>query len=91
MWPLNVIFPSGRTVQVMPRHLWLVAAVVATISVFIAYVGVLSGSVERGAAQWRAAQEAGPAPSARAVKGTLAITPTPTPTPTPRKRSSVAG
>jgi hypothetical protein len=89
MWPLNITFPSGRTVQVVPRHLWLVAAVIASISLFTAYVGLLSGSVERGAAQWRAAQEAGPAPPARAVKGTLGIAPAPAPG--PRKRSSVAG
>ena len=82
MWPLNIIFPSGRTVHVMPRHLWLGAAVIATIAVFVAYVGLLSGSVERGAVQWRAAQEAGPAPSVRAVKGDPGIA--------PRKRASVA-
>jgi len=64
MWPLNIIFPSGRTWQLMPRHLWLVAAVIATIGVFAAYVSLISGSVERGAAQWRAVQEAGPAPAA---------------------------
>ena len=63
MWPLNIIFPSGRTLQVMPRHLWLGAAVIATMAIFVAYVGLLSGSVERGAAQWRAAQEAGAARS----------------------------
>ncbi len=81
MWPLNIIFPSGRTLHLMPRHLWLGAAVIATIAVFVAYVGLLSGSVERGAAQWRAAQEAGPAPAARVVKATLGTA--------PRKRSSV--
>lgn len=91
MWPLNIIFPSGRTVQVMPRHLWLVAAVIAAISVFTAYVGLLSGSVERGAAQWRAAQEAAPAPPARAVKGTLGTGIGPAPAQAPRKRSPVAG
>ena len=83
MWPLNIIFPSGRTVHVMPSHLWLGVAVIATIAVFVVYVDLLNGSVERGAAQWRAAQEAGAAPAAKAVKGTLESA--------PRRRSSVAG
>ena len=83
MWPLNIIFPSGRTLQLMPRHLWLGVAVIAMIAVFVAYVGLLNGSVERGASQWRAAQEAGPPSAAKAVKSTLGAA--------PRRRSSVAG
>jgi len=83
MWPLNIIFPSGRTLEVMPRHLWLGAAVVATVAIFIAYVGLLNGTVERGAAQWRAVQEAGAPSAVKAVKTTLEAA--------PRRRSSGAG
>jgi hypothetical protein len=83
MWPLNIIFPSGRTLQVMPRHLWLGAAVIASMAIFVAYVGLLNGTVERGAAQWRAVQEAGAPNAAKAVKTTLEAA--------PRRRSSVAG
>ena len=83
MWPLNIIFPSGRTLAVMPRHLWLGAAVIATVAIFIAYVGLLNESVERGAAQWRAAQEAGAPIAAKPAKSTLgAVAP---------RRSPVAG
>ena len=84
MWPLNIIFPSGRTVQVMPRHLWLGAALVAAFVVFVAYVALLNQSVERGAAQWRALQEAGGVPAVGPVKGGAFGS-------APRKRSSVAG
>lgn len=82
MWPLNVIFPSGRTVQLMPRHVWLGVAVIATIAIFVVYVGLLNRLVERGAAQWRAVLEAGGVPAAGTVKGALGTA--------PRKRSSVS-
>jgi len=68
MWPINFIFPSGRTVQLMPRHLLLGAAVIAAIAVFATYVGLLNRAVERGAEQWRAAQEAGAVPTAKVVR-----------------------
>ena len=84
MWPLNIIFPSGRTLQVMPRHLWLGAAVIASMAIFIAYVALLNGTVERGASQWRAAQEAGAPSAVKAVKSTVGVA-------APRRRSSVAG
>lgn len=83
MWPLNIIFPSGRVAQVMPRHLWLGVAVATAIAIFAAYVALLNQSVERGAAQWRALQEAGGAPAAVTVKNALE--------PAPRKRSSLRG
>jgi hypothetical protein len=83
MWPLNIIFPSGRTLHLMPRHLWLGAAVIATMAIFVAYVGLLSESVERGAAQWRAAQEAGAPTAVKPIKSTLGAA--------PRRRPSVAG
>jgi hypothetical protein len=83
MWPLNIIFPSGRTVQLMPRHVWLGVAVIATIAIFVVYVGLLNRLVERGAAQWRAVLEAGGAPAAATVKDVLESA--------PRKRSAVPG
>jgi len=88
MWPLNIIFPSGRTVQVMPRHLWLGAALLAAFVVFLAFVALLNQSVERGAAQWRALQEAGVAPAAGPVVGPVKGAAFGS---APRKRSSVAG
>jgi hypothetical protein len=84
MWPLNIIFPSGRTLHVMPRHLWLGAALLAAIVILVAYVALLNQSVERGAAQWRALQEAAGTPGVVPVKGGAFGS-------TPRKRSSVAG
>jgi hypothetical protein len=84
MWPLNIIFPSGRTLQVMPRHLWLGAALLAAIVILVAYVALLNQSVERGAAQARALLEAAGAPAVVPVKGGAFGS-------TPRKRSSVAG